>query len=97
MQKINENQKGFIRCQKLSSTSSTKVFPLFVKIAVKAGNLIKVCQLYFYLAKINHGKMSEKRSLKGNNVVVNNRTLAQMVATEPISIIYSFTLINVNG
>ena len=65
MLKINENQKGFIRCQKLSSTSSTKVFPLFVKIAVKAGNLIKVCQLYFYLAKINHGKMSVKEVLKG--------------------------------
>ena len=43
----------------------TKVFPLFVKIAVKAGNLIKVCQLYFYLAKINHGKMSVKEVLKG--------------------------------
>ena len=42
-----------------------KVFPLFVKIAVKAGNLIRVCQLYSYLAKKKHGKMSVKQVLKG--------------------------------
>ena len=93
MQKIYEHQKGFARCQKLASTSSTKVCLLFVKIAVKAGNLIRVCQLYSYLAKKSWQNVC-KRSLKGNNVVVYNRTFAQMVATEPFSIKYLFTLMS---
>ena len=62
-----------------------KVFPLFVEIAVKAGNLIRVCQLYSYLAKKSWQNVC-KRSLKGNNAVFYNRRVVQMVASEPMSI-----------